>query len=219
MPQANVQQDEKSLAAVLASQGGPRGIAPTRLVAEPMFLADLKRLFWENQARESTSYEDLMYNLDPPADADHMQRLVAFRGGREVPALGKPETVEKVRSVLRKIRYPDVEPLEELGKIEGMTLPALSTILHYHHPSYPILSAELVKGLNAIGYPVSYHEEVNEDTLDEYEGIMATLDRLKERVTFENVPESNCFLTRVLEGAFVQAAREAADYASRGPAA
>lgn len=196
------------LSAVLASQGGPRGIAPTRLVAEPAFLAEVKPLFWKNQAREASQYEKILYNLEENR-ADHdVEQLVAFRGVGPVPALGKGENAEKVRRVMRTIRYPDVEPLVGLAGVEGMTLPALSTILHFHHPAYPILSKELVRGLNAIGYPVEYRAEITEESLADYSGIMATLDRLKERITFENVPESNCFLTRVLEGALVEAARD-----------
>lgn len=206
------------LAAVLASQGGSRGLAPTRLVAEPAFLAEVKPLFWKNQEREASQYEKLLYNLEESRAEHDVEQLVAFRKVGPVPSLGKQENAEKLRRVLRTIRYPDVEPLAALASVEGLSLPALTTVLHFHHPAYPILSKELVRGLNSIGYPVEYRGEITEESVADYAGIMATLDRLKERITFENVPESNCFLTRVLEGALVEAARGVASGGAKAKA-
>ncbi|HVM45976.1 MAG TPA: hypothetical protein VM582_08590 [Candidatus Thermoplasmatota archaeon] len=124
-----------------------------------------------------------------------------------MPSLGKKENEEKVRRVLRTIRYPHVEPLLEAQGVEGLTLPRLSAILHFHHPAFPMYSKELVEGLNQLGIPAVYREELGEESVYDYAGVIAALDRLKSNVTFENVPESNCFLTRVVEGALVEKAR------------
>ena len=83
----------------------------------------------------------------------------------------------------------------------------LTTILHFHHPAFPICSRALVDGLNGLGIPAVYRDEVSEEAVLDYAGVIAALDRLKGTVTFENVPESNCFLTRVVEGALVEYAR------------
>jgi hypothetical protein len=127
----------------------------------------------------------------------------------EVPALGKKEHADKLARVLRTIRYPHVEPLLEAQGIEGLTMERLSTILHFHHPAFPIYSQALVEGLQRIGITAVYREAVDEESVFDYAGVIAALDRLKTDVTFENVPESNCFLTRVVEGALVEYARMA----------
>ncbi|HET6404740.1 MAG TPA: hypothetical protein VFH78_08835 [Candidatus Thermoplasmatota archaeon] len=124
-----------------------------------------------------------------------------------MPALGKKENEERVRKVLRTIRYPNVEVLLECAGIEGLTLPRLSTVLHFHHPAFPIYSKELVDGLNQLGIPAVFREDLSEEAVMDYAGVIAALDRLKTAVTFENVPESNCFLTRVVESALVEKAR------------
>lgn len=187
--------------------GGTRGLAPKRYLEEPRFLDALKALFWANQAKEADVYERLIYKLHPPGSAVDCERLLAFRGQGGVPALGKGENEQKVQRLLRSIRYPNVEGLMDAQGLDGMTLPKLTTILHFHHPAFPIYSRELVTGLNMLGIPAVFREEIGEESVYDYAGVIAALDRLKRMVTFENVPESNCFLTRVVEGALVEHAR------------
>lgn len=187
--------------------GGAGGIAPRRYLEEPRFLSELKPLFWRNQEREAESYERLIYRLHPPASADECNRLLSFRGVGEVPALGKRENEEKVKRMLRTVRYPNVEPLLELQGIERLTMTRATTLLHFHHPAFPIYSAALVEGLERLGIPAVHRDEIGEEAVLDYAGVIAALDRLKTSVTFENVPESNCFLTRVVEGALVEYAR------------
>lgn len=114
-----------------------------------------------------------------------------------------------MKRVLRTIRYPNVEPLLEVAGIEGLTMTRLTTVLHFHHPAFPIDSKALVDGLNRLGIPAVFRDEVNEESVLDYAGVIAAIDRLKATVTFENVPESNCFLTRVVEGALVESVRAA----------
>ena len=189
--------------------GGTRGLAPKRYLEEPRFLNELKPLFWANQEKEADAYEKLIYKLHPPGSADDCNRLLAFRGLGTVPSLGKSENEQKVQKLLRTIRYPDVSGLLECGSIEGLTLPRLTTVLHFHHPAFPIYSKALVEGLNSLGIPAVFREEITEESVFDYAGVIAALDRLKTSVTFENVPESNCFLTRVVEGALVERSRRA----------
>lgn len=187
--------------------GGARGLAPKRYLEEPRFLNELKPLFWANQEKEADAYESLIYRLHPPGSAEDCDRLLAFRGLGPVPALGKPENEQKVQRIVRTIRYPEVSSLIEAAGIEGLTLPKLSTVLHFHHPAFPIYSREIVDALNSLGIPAVFREEIAEESVYDYAGVIAALDRLKTMVTFENVPESNCFLTRVVEGALVEKAR------------
>lgn len=187
--------------------GGARGLAPKRYLEEPRFLHELKPLFWRNQEKEADAYEALIYRLHPPASGDECNRILTFRGVGTVPALGKKENEDKVKRVLRTIRYPDVAALHELAGIEALTMGRLTTILHFHHPAFPIYSTALVDGLNRLGIPAVYRDDVTEEAILDYAGVIAALDRLKGTVTFENVPESNCFLTRVVEGALVEYAR------------
>ena len=189
--------------------GGTRGLAPKRYLEEPKFLAELKPLFWANQEKEADAYEALIYRLHPPASAEEANRILRFRDVGQVPSLGKSEHEQRVSRILRTIRYPHVEVLLEAAGIEGMDMPRLTTILHFHHPAFPIYSQALVEGLNKLGIPAVFRPEVSEESVMDYAGVIAALDRLKNDVTFENVPESNCFLTRVVEGALVEYARRA----------
>ena len=188
--------------------GGFRGQAPKRYLEEPRFLSELKPLFWRNQEKEADAYEALIYRLHPPGSGDECNRLLGFRRLGDVPALGKKDNEQRIQRVLRAIRYPDVAILQDAAGIEGLTMERLTTILHFHHPAYPIYSAKLVEGLNRLGIPAVYREDVGEEAILDYAGVIAALDRLKGTVTFENVPESNCFLTRVVEGALVEYARQ-----------
>lgn len=188
--------------------GGFRGTAPKRYLEEPRFLNELKPLFWRNQEKEADAYEALIYRLHPPGTGDECNRLLSFRKLGDVPALGKKENEQKMQRILRAIRYPDVGILQEAAGIEGLTMERLTTVLHFHHPAYPIYSKGLVAGLNRLGIPAVFRDEVTEESVMDYAGVIAALDRLKGTVTFENVPESNCFLTRVVEGALVEYARE-----------
>lgn len=194
----------------MASQvtGGVRGQAPKRYLEEPRFLNELKPLFWRNQEKEADAYEALIYRLHPPGTGEECNRLLSFRKLGEVPALGKKENEQRMQRILRAIRYPDVAILLEAQGIEGLTMERLTTVLHFHHPAFPIYSAKLVEGLNRLGIPAVFREDVSEESVMDYAGVIAALDRLKGTVTFENVPESNCFLTRVVEGALVEYARQ-----------
>jgi hypothetical protein len=170
-------------------------------------MAQLKPLFWANQEKEADAYDGLIYRLHPPGTGDECNRLLSFRGTGAVPALGKRESEDKIKRIVRTIRYPDVSVLADAASIEGMTMPKLTTILHFHHPAFPIYSKSLVDGLNTLGIPAVYQEDITEESVYDYAGVIAALDRIKTAVTFENVPESNCFLTRVVEGALVEKAR------------
>lgn len=191
--------------------GGARGIAPKRYLEEPRFLAELKPLFWANQEKEADAYESLIYRLHPPGTGAECNRLLTFRGLGEIPALERRENEDKIKKIVRTIRYPDVTPLLDAATIEGVTMAKLTAILHFHHPAFPIYSKTLVDGLHRIGIPTVFRDDVTEEAVMDYAGVIAALDRLKSTVTFENVPESNCFLTRVVESALVEYAKQGRD--------
>lgn len=196
--------------------GGTRGVAPKRYLEEPKFLSEMKDLFWKNQAHEADAYDQLIYRLRPIASGEECDRLLSFRGVGTVPSLGNHE--DALKRVLRRIRYPDVEALLDLRGVDALTMERLTTLLHFHHPAFPIDSPQLVAGLNRLGIPAVYRPEISEESVMDYAGVIAALDRLKNEVTFENVPESNCFLTRVVEGALVEYARApTGDPAVKGP--
>lgn len=165
------------------------------------FLDEVPRSFARAQERERDAYEGLIYNLEPPAAGTLLERIVQFRGGNPVPALAKSENADLVRRAVRIPRYPSAEMLLDLKKVEGLTLPQATMLLHFHHPAYPILSEGAVRTLNAMGFPVVYSEALDEDGVARYEGYIAALDRLKARIPFQDVPETNVFLSRLIEGA------------------
>ncbi|MHB8605171.1 MAG: hypothetical protein ACYDCK_07910 [Thermoplasmatota archaeon] len=181
--------------------------APVLALTEPTFLDRVPALFAANQQREAREYDRLIYNLDPPARGDALARLAGFRGAKPPKALTDAKTQERITRIMRTIRYPAVAPLGDLADVDGLTLPALTTVLAFHHPAYPIYSRQLVAALNRLGVTAVYRESIDEIALRDYAGVLAALDRLKERLPFERVPESNCFLTRVVEGALVETAR------------
>ncbi len=176
---------------------------PNPWLAEDTFLAAARDLFWTRQNAERDEYERLIYDLAPPAGADLMQKMAAFRGG-SAPGIAKDDGYRAVASVMRKIRYPDTSILMDCKDVEGLDLSSLSKVLHFHHPAYPIFSQKAVDALNRIGHPIVYNANLDEDGVGSYAGYIATLDRLKHRIHFTEVPESNCFLTRIVEAALME---------------
>lgn len=165
------------------------------------FLDRVPERFARQHAKERDDYETIIYNLEPPATGTLLERMARFRGGPAVPALAKQESVDLVRRALRRPDYPNAAMLLDLAKIEGLTLPQATALLHFHHPAYPLFSEGAVRTLNALGFPVVFSTRIDEDGVGRYEGFIVAIERLKVKIPFEDVPETNVFLSRLIESA------------------
>lgn len=170
------------------------------------FLDEVPSLFSRLHEKERDAYEEILYGLRVPATGPLLDRMARFRGGPSVPDLQKPGVADRVGSALRQPMYPSSEILVPLRGIHGLSLAQATTVLHFHHPAYPIYGEPAVRALNRMGFAVVYRTETDEDGLGAYDGYVAALDRMKQRIPFADVPETNCFLSRIIECALTAAA-------------
>jgi len=170
------------------------------LTEEDRFFEEVPRLFAANQARESTRYEAVIYALKPQATSDAVKRVAAFVGAPQ------PRETEAVARALNQAiatsQYPSAQALLEFKGL-GIDLPLATALVHFFRPAFPLYRVEAVASLQALGYAVEHRTTLDEEGLGAYEGVVAAIDRLKLRIPYPFVPESNCFLTRVVEGALV----------------
>ncbi|MHB8586898.1 MAG: hypothetical protein ACYDDF_13805 [Thermoplasmatota archaeon] len=171
------------------------------IVRMDAFLDEVPDLFRRLHEKERDTYEEILYSVRFPISGRLLSRMATFRGGPAAPSLTSDATVSLVSQALAVPTYPSAEILLPLKAIPNLTLPQATAILHFHHPAYPIYSEAAVKTLNRMGFPVAFAKELSADGVAVYEGYIAAIERLKTRIPFADVPETNCFLSCILEGA------------------
>jgi hypothetical protein len=179
---------EKSEAA-----SGRLGFDETRLQE---FFTLVPRLYAAEQAKVQPQYQSLLYSVEHPLHEDTTDRIeAAFR-------LPHPEWESSSRrqgiAALDGLRYPATAPIARLRAVPGLDLRTLSHYLHFFHHAYPIYSGAACKGLERLGVQVPY---VRERDPDVYALYIAAIEELKERVPFWDVPETNVYLTRIVQAA------------------
>lgn len=174
--------------------------SPTRLGfdAERLkeFFALVPKLYAAEQKKVQLQYQGLLYSVEHPLQADTTDRIDAAFG---LPhPKWTPENRRQGIDALDGLRYPDTRPIANLRAVPGLDLRALSHYLHFFHHAYPIYSEAACKGLMRLGVQVPY---VRERDPDVYALYIAAIEELKERVPFWDVPETNVYLTRIVQAA------------------
>lgn len=160
------------------------------------FFALVPRLYAAEQQKVQAQYQGLLYSVEHPLHEDTTDRIeAAFR-------LPRPQWQAQSRregiAALDGLRYPDTRPIANLRAVPGLNLRTLSHYLHFFHHAYPIYSEAACKGLTRLGVAVPY---VRERDPDVYALYIAAIEELKERVPFWDVPETNVYLTRIVQAA------------------
>ncbi|MGQ0536610.1 MAG: hypothetical protein ACT4PT_11120 [Methanobacteriota archaeon] len=170
------------------------------------FLASVPRRFAATQAREADAYNRIIYALGPEYVAADLPRVLSFRGvGLPKGFEADRNSVHELNRAFHEIEYPDVYRLGAFVGVPGLTLEHLSTVLHFRHPAFPIWSREAVRAVDALQFGVRYESAATSRALDAYRDFIRAVDVLKDRIQYPHVPESNVFLTRLVEAALYDA--------------
>ncbi len=100
--------------------------------------------------------------------------------------------------MLDGLHYPETLPIADLRAVSGLDLHILSHYLHFFHHAYPIYTKAACASLERLGAPVPYTKVRDPDVYGLY---IAAIEELKERIPFWDVPETNVYLTRIVQGA------------------
>ncbi|HUR63318.1 MAG TPA: hypothetical protein VM241_02440 [Candidatus Thermoplasmatota archaeon] len=169
------------------------GFDPDRLRE---FFALVPKLYAAEQAKVQQQYQGLLYSVEHPLHEDTTDRIeAAFRLPRP-----KWETASRRQGIdaLDGLRYPDTQPLAALRAVPGLDLRTLSHYLHFFHHAYPIYTEAACRGLERLGAAMPYTRQRDPDLYARY---IAAIEELKERVPFWDVPETNVYLTRIVQAA------------------
>jgi hypothetical protein len=167
------------------------------------FFARVPELYARTQAPLNPQYQRLLYTLSHPL-AESTTDAIEAAFGLAHPSWNPGSRAQAIW-LLDHLRYPDTMPLTQLRAIAGLDLRILSHYLHFFHHAYPIYDEASCKGLAKLGVPMPYVKVRDPDTYALY--IMA-IEQLKERLPFWDVPETNVYLTRIVQAALAGYGKE-----------
>lgn len=168
------------------------------------FFAQVPVLYAQEQARVNEAYQRLLYTIAHPL-AEETTDAIESAFGLPHPHWN-PGSRKQAIWLLDHLRYPETRPIMELRAIAGLDLRILSHYLHFFHHAYPIYDEASCKGLAQLGLPMPYVKVRDPDTYGLY---ILALEELKERIPFWHVPETNVYLTRILQAALAGHGRSA----------
>jgi hypothetical protein len=160
------------------------------------FFGRVPELYARAQAPLNPEYQRLLYTVEHPLGESTTDRI---ESAFQLPhPAWNPGSRKEAIALLDRLRYPATAPISDLRAISGLDLRILSHYLHFFHHAYPIYTPESCRGLERLGAPVPYTKVRDPDTYGLY---IAAIEELKERIPFWDVPETNVYLTRIVQGA------------------
>lgn len=166
----------------------------------PGFFSAVPRLFGQAQAVVHEPYQRLLYSVEHPLHESTTDAIEAAFGLPH-PAWNPGSRRQAIDLLDQRMHYPATLPIGDLRSIAGLDLRILSHYLHFFHHAYPIYTKESCVGLEKLGVAMPYTRVRNADIYGLY---IAAIEVLKERVPFWCVPETNVYLTRVIQAALHQ---------------
>ncbi len=160
------------------------------------FFERVPELFRREQADVHEPYQFLLYHVEHPLAESTTDTIES--GFKLQHPMWNPGSRRSAIDLLDHLHYPDIGPIADLRSISGMTLSVLSHYLHFFHHAYPIYDKASCKGLERLGLPIPYTLVRDRDIYGLY---IQALEQLKERIPFWCVPETNVYLTRIVQGA------------------
>lgn len=161
------------------------------------FFAQVPTLFGQAQAAVHEPYQRLLYNVEHPLE-ESTTDLIESAFGLPHPHWNPGSRREAIDLLDRAMRYPATLPIGDLRSIAGLDLRILSHYLHFFHHAYPIYTKESCAGLAKLGVTIPFTRVRDPDIYGLY---IAAIEVLKERIPFWCVPETNVYLTRIVQGA------------------
>ncbi len=160
------------------------------------FFARVPGLYEAAARRQDHAYQELLYTIEHPLDRASLERITDAYGMRR-PTWTDQAAADAI-GLLDPIHYPDVGPLGRLRAVPGLTLSALSRILHHIHQAYPIYDDAACAGLARLGLAMPY-VKLREPAV--YGLYVSAIEELKQRIAYWNVPETNVVLGRIIQAA------------------
>lgn len=160
------------------------------------FFAQAPQLFAVAQHRVHEPYQRLLYTVEHPL-AETTTDAIESAFNLSHPHWN-PGSRREAIAMLDGLHYPQTLPISDLRAVSGLDLHILSHYLHFFHHAYPIYTKNACKALEKLGAPVPYTKVRDPDVYGLY---IAAIEELKERIPFWNVPETNVYLTRIVQGA------------------
>jgi hypothetical protein len=160
------------------------------------FFARVPELYRKTQAPVHEAYQRLLYAIEHPL-AESTTDAIEQGFGLPHPAWTTGSRRQAI-AMLDGLRYPDTRPLSDLRAVAGLDLRVLSHYLHFFHHAYPIYTRRSCATLERLGAAVPYTKVRDPDIYGLY---IAAIDELKERIPFWDVPETNVYLTRIVQAA------------------
>jgi hypothetical protein len=160
------------------------------------FFEQVPALYRKAQATVHEPYQRLLYTVEHafgPEDLDAIDGAFGFK----TPQWADGSRLDAIR-LLDSMRYPETIKMANLRAVPGLDLSQISHYLHFFHHAYPLYTREACRGLDRLGATVPYVKVRDPDTYGLY---ITAIEELKERVPFWDVPETNVYLTRILQGA------------------
>ena len=166
------------------------------------FFAKVPELYRAAQAPVNAAYQRLLYTVEHPLHESTTDAIeTAF--GLNHPAWNPGSRRQAIDLLDHAMQYPATLPIGNLRSVAGLDLRILSHYLHFFHHAYPIYDRESCKGLERLGFAMPYvkvpYVKVREP--DTYGLYIAAIEQLKERIPFWDVPETNVYLTRIVQAA------------------
>ena len=160
------------------------------------FFAKVPALYAKAQAAVHEPYQRLLYTIEHPL-AESTTDAIEKAFGLPHPDWNTGSRKQAI-AMLDGLRYPDTRAFTQLRAVAGLDLRILSHYLHFFHHAYPIYDEASCRGLDALGFPMPYVKVRDPDVYGLY---ILAIEGLKERIPFWDVPETNVYLTRIVQAA------------------
>ena len=161
------------------------------------FFARAPELFAAAQRKVHEPYQRLLYTVEHPL-AESTTDAIEVAFALPHPHWNPGSRREAIDLLDKGMQYPATTPIADLRAISGLDLHILSHYLHFFHHAYPIYTKSACDALTRLGAPVPYTKVRDPDVYGLY---IAAIEELKERIPFWDVPETNVYLTRIVQGA------------------
>jgi hypothetical protein len=178
------------------------------------FYRAMPDLFRQAQAPVHEAYQRLLYTVEHPLSESTTDAIEAAFGLAH-PSWN-PGSRQQAIQMLDRMRYPATAAIGGLRSVAGLDLRILSHYLHFFHHAYPIYDRASCAGLERLGVPMPYVKVRDPGMYGIY---IAAVEHLKEHAPYWSVPETNVYLTRIVQGALsAYGQAPAAPGANGGPA-
>ena len=160
------------------------------------FFDQVKQLYAKAQAGVHEPYQYLLYHVEHPL---HESTTEMVEQAFHLPSPHwTPGSRVAAISALDGCQYPDTFPVATIPDVPGLGMRTLSHYLHFFHHAYPIYDEASCRGLAKLGYRITFSDKRDPTA---YAAYIKAIEELKERVPFWDVPETNVYLTRIVQAA------------------